>query len=99
MASPDLALVEMSRYYRLEDQRAIDVARLGAWWPFVLMCVLVWGLLPRLVFAGVAQWRQRAAERVFLREHPEVTALLHREMLANPALTSRLSAAQRILRD
>lgn len=82
-AVPDLALVELSRYYRLEDQAVVDASRLGAWWPFVALCILVWGLLPRIGFAGVAQQRQRAAERSYLREHPEVTALLHR--LAQPA--------------
>ena len=82
-AVPDLTLVELSRYYRLEDQVGIDASRLGGWWPFVALCILVWGLLPRVVFACIAQWRQRAAERTYLREHPEVTALLHR--LAQPA--------------
>ncbi len=79
-AAPDLALTELSRYYRGEaaaftGQRA---ARLGAWWPFVLMTVAVYGLLPRLVLLGLAGWRLRAATRALLRADPEVTALLDR---------------------
>lgn len=78
-ALPDLALVEASRFYRLEGG-IVDVSalRLGQWWPFVLMSLLVWGLLPRLGMLGVCRWRVAIATRALLREHSEVTALLDR---------------------
>lgn len=83
-ASPDTALVEASRFYRLAGVEAGDrAAVLGGWWPFVLMTIIVWGLLPRLLMLGFAQWRLAVATRSLLREHSEVTALLDR--LATPA--------------
>ena len=79
-ATPDLELVERSRYFRLDEARLPpeDVAVLGTWWPFVLATVLFYGLLPRLLFLGVCQWGRRVAVRRLLLLDPEVTALLDR---------------------
>ncbi len=79
-AAPDAALVEASRYNRLDTQPLPreTVQRLGAWWPFVLMVILVYGALPRLLLLLFGSWRlQRATERLLL-DDPEVTALLDR---------------------
>jgi hypothetical protein len=87
-AAPDLALTELSRYYRGEAPAlAVDrAARLGGWWPFVLMAVGVYGLLPRLLLLGYAGWRLRHATRALLCQDPEVTALLDR--LATPVVVA-----------
>jgi len=79
-AAPDAALVEASRYFRLEEGRmALErVERLGGWWPFVLMTMLVYGALPRLVLMLFGLWRLRRATARLLLEDPEVTALLDR---------------------
>jgi hypothetical protein len=78
-AMPDASLVVESRFYRLvEEYDRAQVARLGDWWPFVMMTTLVWGLLPRVLALGVARWRLHAAERALLLDHPGVTALLDR---------------------
>jgi hypothetical protein len=79
-AVPDLTLVEVSRYYRLEtdlvsEARAVE---LGAWWPFVLMCVLTYGLTPRLVLLVLGSWRLSSATRAMICQDPEVLALLDR---------------------
>ena len=79
-AVPDLALVEASRFFRLEE-RDLDraaAASLGQWWPFVSMCILVWGLLPRVVLMVVLHQRTRRACRQMLLSHPQVRALLER---------------------
>lgn len=79
-AAPDPALVEASRFFRL-DEAAMPperVARLGEWWPFVLMAVLVYGALPRALLLLVGLWRLRRATRSLLLDDPEVTALLDR---------------------
>ncbi len=79
-AAPDLALVEASRYVRL-DQSPMPQGRaeqLGNWWPFVLMTVVVYGVLPRLLLLLFATWRLRRATRRLLLDDPEVTALLDR---------------------
>ncbi len=79
-ATPDFALVEASRYFRLEEGRMPleRVERLGHWWPFVLMTVLVYGALPRALLLLVAAWRLRRATVALLQDDPEVTALLDR---------------------
>lgn len=50
-AVPTRALVERSRYYRLESAQgpAADPAALGGWWPFLVMAMMCYGLLPRVV--------------------------------------------------
>ncbi len=60
-AVPDLALVEATRYFRIEGEylgavsgRAQDVTLLGGWWPFLIMTILTYGLVPRLIMLGVA---------------------------------------------
>jgi hypothetical protein len=79
-ASVDAALVEASRFNRLESvpigsERAV---LLGSWWPFVLMCVACYGLLPRLLLLLVGLSRLRGAIRSMLLGEPEVLALLDR---------------------
>ncbi len=80
VATPDSVLVEASRFYRLEEggMPAARAAQLGEWWPFVLMTVLTYGLLPRLMLVGVALWRLDVASRLLLQDDPEVTALIDR---------------------
>jgi hypothetical protein len=56
-AVPTLDLVHATQYYRLDaayvnapaGARVQNAAIAGGWWPFLLMCLLVYGLLPRLV--------------------------------------------------
>jgi len=92
-AVPDPELVALSRYSRL-DGTGVPTAlavRLGAWWPFVLMVILVYGLLPRLLVLVLAAWRLRAAERRLLLDDAEVSALLDR--LAAPRVDPGTAAA------
>lgn len=78
-AAPDLALVEVSQYFRLESELGYaNAEHLGDWWPFVVMCLAVWGLAPRLLWLCLALWQVRRATSQFLLEHSEVTALLDR---------------------
>ena len=77
-AAPDAQLVEVSRYYRLDDTVVRQAGRLGDWWPFVCMSVVTYGLAPRVVIALFGAWRLRTAGRHLLLDDPEVTALLDR---------------------
>lgn len=81
-AAPDLSLTEASRYFR--GGQGLDVSRLGEWWPFVMLTILTYGLLPRLGLLVLGGWRLRRATRFWLLNNPEVTALLDR--LDSPAL-------------
>ena len=74
-AVPSLELVERSRYFR---GQAFDPVERGAWWPFVLLAMLVYGLLPRLV---ALVWSQAALGRVSrqaLLATPGASAVLRR---------------------
>lgn len=79
-AVPDAELVEASRFYRLEasTRSGSQAALLGRWWPFVLMTILVYGLVPRLLLLRFANWRAGRSVRILLEEGPEITALLDR---------------------
>jgi hypothetical protein len=84
-AVPDADLVEISRFYRLAGVVADEhAARLGQWWRFVLMVIVVWGLIPRLILWSFGSWRLHLACRCLLLEHAQVTALLDR--LKTPSL-------------
>ena len=74
-AVPSAALVENSRYFR--GTEFIPEAR-GAWWPFILMSMLLYGCLPRLVFTLIAHRALARACQEALVQMPGVSALLRR---------------------
>ena len=86
-AVPNEFLVEVSRYYRLEEGAtdASRIAQLGAWWPFVLATIGFYGLLPRALMLILSRWRLAAATRALALDDPEVTALLDR--LVSPRIS------------
>ncbi|MEM7291891.1 MAG: DUF2868 domain-containing protein [Pseudomonadota bacterium] len=75
-ASPSLSLIEESQFYRLGE--VSDPARLGQWWPFIIMVIALWGLLPRIVFKALCTIIVRRHLKATLLNHPEVTALIDR---------------------
>lgn len=56
VAFPDLSDIEGSRIILKEGIRELSTGHLLSWWPFLVFCVLVYGLLPRilLLFLGWA---------------------------------------------
>jgi hypothetical protein len=64
-ARPSIELIDATRYFRLgrgslpgsEGIDAVDPASLGGWWPFCAASMIVYGLLPRMLFWVVAQRR------------------------------------------
>ena len=83
-AVPSAELVEQSRFFRLDSGGVASGRALTAWWPFTLLTLVTYGLLPRLVLLGVAVVRLRAAESALLLDDPRVTALVDR--MASPAV-------------
>lgn len=79
-AVPSRALIEQSQYFRLEGgaTTGAKAGALAAWWPFVLLAIATYTLLPRLVLLVVARQRLHAATRALLLDDPRVTALLDR---------------------
>ncbi|MBT8467240.1 MAG: DUF2868 domain-containing protein [Deltaproteobacteria bacterium] len=69
-AVPTVELVHATQYYRLDGAyvnapagaRVQDAAVAGGWWPFLLMCLLVYGLLPRL---ALVVWASVGMNRAF----------------------------------
>jgi hypothetical protein len=84
-AVPSEALVEQSQFFRLGDAAAASSPRsLGAWWPFTILSLITYGLVPRVALLAFAATRLRAATKVLLLGHPAVTALLDR--MASPVI-------------
>ncbi len=79
-AVPSSEMVANSQFFRLDfrTQDAGVAAGFGAWWPFVLMCISCYGLLPRVALLLIASIRLRRAEQNLLLNDPDVTALLDR---------------------
>jgi hypothetical protein len=86
LAVPSPELVEQSQFFRLERAAVpAGAARaLGAWWPFTVLAVVTYGLLPRLLLLVLAAARLRTATGALLLEDARVTALLDR--MASPAI-------------
>ncbi len=90
-AHPSLELVEQSRFFRMNPDN--NPALLGRWWPFVAMCIAVWGLLPRVLIWLYCSRRANASARQALLNHAEVTALINRLRGAAVQFQSSLSGA------
>ncbi len=80
---PSLELIEATRYFRLQPG-ILDVSAqmapeiLGGWWPFLILCILCYGLLPRTLLWSVSQLCfQRALQRTIL-QLTEIPPLLER---------------------
>jgi len=89
-AVPTLDLVGATQYFRIDSAyvnapagaRVRDAALTGGWWPFLLMSLLVYGLLPRL---ALAVWGTVGMHRAFHKlsfDTPEETEVIAR--LTNP---------------
>ncbi|MEE9405693.1 MAG: DUF2868 domain-containing protein, partial [Algisphaera sp.] len=61
-ARPGVDLIRDTRTFRVESfEPAANATGFTRWWPFLVMCMGVYGLLPRMVTWAVARWRLRAA--------------------------------------
>ena len=91
-AVPSAALVEQSQFFRLESGSLASGASraLGGWWPFIVLCMVTYGLLPRLALLLLAAARLRAATGALLLDDPRVTALLDR--MAAPEIETAAGA-------
>jgi uncharacterized protein DUF2868 len=97
-ADPSRALVEATRYSRLEGAyllsgagRAARPEIVGGWWPFLLTALAFYGLLPRCLMLAVAQMR---AARLLARlpfDDAEVERVVRR--LSEPHVETRSPSA------
>ncbi|MBN1517673.1 DUF2868 domain-containing protein [Candidatus Sumerlaeota bacterium] len=65
-AVPSFDVIENTQYYRLQNSAApskLSGASAGQWWPFLLMCAVVYGLLPRIALLAVCGLGTRYSTR------------------------------------
>ncbi|MFK7914500.1 MAG: DUF2868 domain-containing protein [Pseudomonadales bacterium] len=91
-AAPNTELVLQSQFYRAQRLRPEQVTGLGDWWPFLLLAVTCYGLLPRLLLLGLGQWRLRRAEQALLLGNPQVSKLFER--LATPIVLHQVDSVE-----
>jgi hypothetical protein len=94
-AVPSPELVEISRYYRLEDgmpgntAAATDLAaQLGQWWPFLITAIVCYGLLPRVLTLLISWSRLRhhlAHALPHLPGSPELLARMNSPLISTAA--------------
>jgi hypothetical protein len=82
-AQPSLELIETSRYFRFQSGTLPGIgtdgpAVLGNWWPFLILCLLIYGLLPRLLTLSLASAQLRKAYRTTMLHLPGVQTILDR---------------------
>jgi hypothetical protein len=96
-AVPSLDLVETTRYFRIaplndSEVHFIDPIRFGGWWPFLVMALAVYALVPRCLALGFGWlWLGRECGRA-LAETPGVDRLLER--LTTPTVETRAEEAE-----
>lgn len=76
--APDLTQIQQSRIVLKDGLAHIDAASTAAWWPFLLLCVLAYGFLPRLALALFGSLRLHRLQRHPAFSHPESERLYQR---------------------
>jgi hypothetical protein len=84
---PSLAQIEGSRIVLKEGIARLQTEDLVSWWPFLLLCLIVYGLLPRLILLIFCRWRGRRLLAQNLTRMPEAEELWQR--MQSPLLTTR----------
>lgn len=85
-AVPSLELIQNTRVFRTTEPGFQSLAR--AWWPFLLMNLVCYNLLPRLASYGYFRWRLGRAQRRLFEQDAAVAGWwqrLHTECVAHQA--------------
>jgi len=83
---PSLAQIGGSRIILKEGIARLQTEDLVAWWPFLLLCLAAYGLLPRLILWLFCRWRGRRALGESLSRMPETEELWQR--MRSPLVTA-----------
>lgn len=94
-AQPSLELIQSTRYYRLKEGLFTDAsgpAALGGWWPFLVMCMTVYGLVPRILTWLFARYQLGTALHRSFAGFPGTTELFYR--LSSELVETRAEAPE-----
>lgn len=97
---PSLQLVEATRYFRIDGDyvnpllpgRFVNPEIVGGWWPFLILSLVFYGLLPRLFFSGFANLKYRLALKKTALETADYDALYDR--LMSPIVETRALSSE-----
>lgn len=78
LAHPSLAAIEGSRIVLKEGIAHLATQDLVSWWPFLVLCLLVYGLLPRVLLYCVSIYMQHRSLMDLRFQHAPCTRLLQR---------------------
>jgi len=84
---PTLAAIEGSRIILKDGIAALATSDLVSWWPFLVLCLLVYGLFPRIILHVVALIMQRRCLNRLSFRHPPCRNLLQR--LQTPTVSTQ----------
>lgn len=74
-ATPSPEQIDQSRIVLNQGLARINPESTASWWPFLLLCVIVYGALPRLLLALAGWWRERSVRAHPPFHHPGATRL------------------------
>lgn len=63
-AVPSLALIEHTRFFRIDAVQIDHAAMYGQWWSFLLMNLIIYALIPRLITWFLASWGLSRAQNL-----------------------------------
>lgn len=82
-AVPGFGLIEDTRYFRWdrvanEPLNRVAIMKFGGWWPFLILCMAFYGVIPRLLLCYYTVRRMQRCARETLETYPGVADLLLR---------------------
>lgn len=89
--SPDVIAATRFRALQLVFD-AGQSAAMRSWWPFLFMCMVFYGLLPRLLLWSLVRWQYRRRLRRVFSRYPGVSLVLDR--IASPSVETRAENAE-----
>jgi hypothetical protein len=99
-ARPSAQLIRATHYFHLREGLRPEQAApavFGGWWPFLMLCMVCYGLLPRILTWLFCAWRLRHASRWCLLHTPGAADVLDRlnsVMIETQATTAETAAAR-----
>ena len=93
IACPTLAQIAGSRMILKDGIYHLTTGDLISWWPFLCLCVLFYGLLPRLVLMGGGQWMKNRCLGSLAFNHASCQRLVARMTTPVVSIDGSLSAA------